>query len=73
MTKMTNASKAFRTELFELMKKHGIEMEVQTEVVEWEGVDVTGVNFYSSTKFGPKGEVIREEIDVTVGTYEDFM
>jgi len=71
MTENTNAiSEQFKAELFALLRKYDVEMEVQEDTSGYQSY-ATGVNFFSYTQYDDDGNVTRDCIDVNVGKMEN--
>ena len=66
---MNQVTQEFRDKLFALMREYGVEMEV-VEGTSGYYTECTGVNFFSYTVYGDDHEVVRESVELTLGTYE---
>lgn len=64
-------SAEFKGKLFALLREYDVEMQVEEESSGYSSM-ATGVNFFSYAEYDREnGDLIRESIDFTVGTWED--
>lgn len=67
---MNAREQQFRDELFALLRKHNVEMEVRTHDVSAYGTVVDGVGFWADATY-ENGTCVQESIDLTLGPWED--
>ena len=63
-------SKEFKDKLFALLREYDVEMSVEEDTSGYQSV-VTGINFFSYTKYRGDGTIERESVDFTIGAWED--
>lgn len=67
---LNRISREFRDELFALLRKYEVEMEI---VEGTSGYETTcdGVNFFSYSKYDDNGDMIHSGVNLNVGRWED--
>jgi hypothetical protein len=61
---------AFKQELFALLRKYDVEMQVEEETRGYSS-QVLGVSFYSPSKWNSDCELVQECIDFQIGSWEN--